>query len=279
MVDTRLDTYAEVCKNSYDQLREVQVNEFKEVVNYLEEQGYLTEEDDKPETYLEAVQVIENFYVDEFKDREKADARVDYLENRIKELEQMYDDMVAKKAKPATPRWITEIGSVFKSIFKNNQNNDREGRFHKAYKIGDCLIACDGYRILRTAEPVEDIEIGDNAAWSVQMNDMMKCADLEFKSYELPPLSVLKEFESKAKANKPKGGKLIYAFKTDKGMVGYNFKYLTDGMKATHSNLIRVSGLKTPATMQDSEKMLTTYLLLPINMQNSPITEDGVYWV
>lgn len=288
-VDDKVESILEATKT-------VQHNEFNQVIEYLEEAGYVTEPECRPENFMEALQIIEKFYVEEQKDREKAEHYGEerakevtelYEENkalkeRIKELEQMYDDMVAKKSKPKTPKWVSEIGSVFKSVFKNDHQIVDEN-FHKAFKFGDCLIATDGYRVIRTAEPLaDDIPRAENEEWAKKMNsfifgDAMK--GLEFKSYELPPLSVLKELEAKAKVNKPKGGKLIYAIRTDKGLAGFNYKYLTDGMKATHSNQIRISGVKSPATMQDGMEQMTIYLLLPVNLHNTKISEEGLYWI
>ena len=203
----------------------------------------------------------------------------EYYKRRIKELEEMYDNMVAKKSKPATPKWIIEIRSVFKNVLKHNYIGDEA--LSNAFEYGDCLLACDGHRIICSAEHITDIPVSDNEAWASRLFKMMRNPgdDLEYKSYELPPLSVLKELEAKARANGPKGGKLAYIIKADNGMTAIDAKYLIDGMKATHSNKIRIAKPNVPATMQDGEEQFTTYMVLPICLRNPENYTEGLNWL
>ena len=322
LVETRINTYAEVCKKGYEQVRQVNEIEFKEVINYLREGGYLTEDEDNPENYMEALQVIENFYVEEQKDREKAETAIDnalefvvesgwamekpkdlldaldkarncgyqeawdnkygdveevnHLKERIKELERMYDEAVAKKSKPATPRWITEIGSVFKSVMSKASREE----WRSAYKLEDGTIAAlDGFRIIKTSEPV-DVVIAQHSDTMVQMfKNVLKDTSCCDKAHELPPLSVLKELDNEAKKTKAcKSAKGIYLFEHEGVRYGFNIKYLMDGMKATHSEVIMLSKPNGIAIMESEDKK-TFYLCLPVNVSQSGEKElDKVHY-
>ena len=322
LVDTKLDTYAEVCKNGYDQLREVKQNEFEEVVDYLEENGYLTDDDDKPESFMDALQVIgkkcteyctviriretaskveaERFKTD-LKNAKESEYKkgydegykqglndgdnkietylqeIDRLKARIKELEQMYDDMVAKKAKPATPRWITEIGSVFKSITSKASREE----WQNAYKLEDGTVAAlDGFRILKTSEPV-DVVVAQHSDTMVQMfKNVLKDTSCCEEAHELPQLSVLKALDDEAKKTKScKTAKGMYLFEHKGVRYGFNIKYLMDGMKATHSNIIMLSKPNGIAIMESEDKK-TFYLCLPINVSQLGAKElDKVHYL
>lgn len=219
-------------------------------------------------------------YADAYEPKESAtlvkvslpEKTVTYYESRIAELERV----IAELTKPKRVSANKTLESVFNGFLtKKEYETKTVGKW--VFCINGTRYACDGHRLLKTTEEIEvksNEKLPDgyqNFIPEETEKTFSKILDgtkeLNLKECELPEYSVLNEIYKQAKANETqKVKRWLYIFNHENQFYGFDAKYLLDGMKATQTNVIKVSTPKTPAFM-DSEDAKTKYMVCPVNIK------------